>query len=146
VTSDGGLILIRELDERLDLEQLIEEEWSDSRQVLNKQFMLLRGPQRLRTIGSGPDVSIDQFAEDLGPGQGADLDLALVRNQAVDQRRESDRVDGGEPGDAGQAECLDSSDRVVLDMDSSESLVRGQQEGCAYNGHFETVWDPHRNY
>src|SRR5713226_4792689 len=39
----------------------------------------------------------------------------------------------------GQAECLDSSDRVVLDMDSSESPVHGEQEGSAYNGHFESV-------
>jgi hypothetical protein len=36
VTSDGGLILIRELDERLGLEKLIEEHLSDSRQGLNK--------------------------------------------------------------------------------------------------------------
>jgi hypothetical protein len=39
----------------------------------------------------------------------------------------------------GQAECFDSSDRVVLDMDSSESPVHGEQEGSAYNGHFESV-------
>ena len=38
VTSDGGLILVRELDERLGLEKLIEEHLSDSRQGLNKQF------------------------------------------------------------------------------------------------------------
>ena len=36
VTSDGGLILVRELDERLDLEKLIEEHLSDSQQRLNK--------------------------------------------------------------------------------------------------------------
>ncbi len=30
VTSDGGLILVRELDERLGLEKLIEEHLSDS--------------------------------------------------------------------------------------------------------------------
>ena len=39
----------------------------------------------------------------------------------------------------GQAECFDSSDRFVLDMDSSESPVHGEQEGSAYNGHFESV-------
>ena len=39
----------------------------------------------------------------------------------------------------GQAESLDASDRVVLDMDSSESPVHGEQEGSAYNGHFESV-------
>ena len=39
----------------------------------------------------------------------------------------------------GQAETMDRSDRTVLDMDSSESPVHGQQEGSAYNGHFESV-------
>ncbi len=40
VTSDGGLILVRELGERLGLEKLIDEHLSDSRRGLNKQFML----------------------------------------------------------------------------------------------------------
>lgn len=40
VTSDHGLILIRELVERLGLKKLIEEHLSDSRQRLNKQFTL----------------------------------------------------------------------------------------------------------
>jgi hypothetical protein len=33
----------------------------------------------------------------------------------------------------------DDSERVVLDMDSTESPVHGQQEGSTYNGHFESV-------
>lgn len=40
MNSDGGLNLVRELDERLDLETLIQEHLSDSRQGLNKQFTL----------------------------------------------------------------------------------------------------------
>ena len=32
-----------------------------------------------------------------------------------------------------------SHQRVILDMDNSESPVHGQQEGVAYNGHFESV-------
>ena len=40
VTSDGGLILVRELDERLGLDKLIKEHLRDSRQGLNKQFTL----------------------------------------------------------------------------------------------------------
>jgi len=39
LNSDGG-ILIHELDEPLGLEKLIEEQLSDSRQDLNKQFTL----------------------------------------------------------------------------------------------------------
>ena len=42
VTSDGGLILVRELDERLGLGKLIDEHLSDSRQGLNKKFPLGR--------------------------------------------------------------------------------------------------------
>ncbi len=38
-----------------------------------------------------------------------------------------------------QGEGCNESDRVVLDMDSTESPVHGQQEGSAYNGHFESV-------
>ena len=38
-----------------------------------------------------------------------------------------------------QAEMATRGDRIVLDMDSSESPVHGAQEGSAYNGHFESV-------
>ena len=38
-----------------------------------------------------------------------------------------------------QAEAGDESECVVLDMDSTESPVHGQQEGSAYNGHCESV-------
>jgi hypothetical protein len=38
VTSDAGLILVRELDECLGLEHFIAEHLSDSRQGLNTQF------------------------------------------------------------------------------------------------------------
>jgi len=39
----------------------------------------------------------------------------------------------------GHAMARTPHQRVILDMDSSESPVYGEQEGAAYNGHFETV-------
>ena len=39
----------------------------------------------------------------------------------------------------GKAEAVDSPERVVLDMDSTEIPVHGQQERSAYNGHFEST-------
>jgi hypothetical protein len=39
----------------------------------------------------------------------------------------------------GKAEAVDSPQRVVLDMDSTEIPVYGQQENSAYNGHFEST-------
>ena len=50
VTSNGGLILVRELDERLGLEKLIEEHLSDSRQGMNKQFTLADLLLRLQNL------------------------------------------------------------------------------------------------
>jgi hypothetical protein len=38
-----------------------------------------------------------------------------------------------------RAEAIDSPQRVVLDMDSTEIPVYGQQENSAYNGHFEST-------
>ena len=38
-----------------------------------------------------------------------------------------------------QADVSDNAERVVLDMDSTESPVHGQQEDSAYNGHFGSV-------
>jgi hypothetical protein len=38
-----------------------------------------------------------------------------------------------------KAETVDSPQRVVLDMDSTEIPVYGQQEDSAYNGHFEST-------
>ena len=38
-----------------------------------------------------------------------------------------------------KAETIDSPQCVVLDMDSTEIPVYGQQENGAYNGHFEST-------
>ena len=38
-----------------------------------------------------------------------------------------------------RVEAMESSQRVVLDIDSTEIPVYGQQEQSAYNGHFETT-------
>ncbi len=157
MTSDGGLILIRELDERLGLEKLIEEQLSDSRQGLNKQFTLadlLRQSVYSRLAGY----------EDLNDAErlAADPTIRLISSQRIWDRgaalsstlhwfetelltREENLIGlmALNRETRGQAESLDSSDRVELDMDSSESPVHGEQEGSAYHGHFESVcYDP----
>src|SRR5579863_10283983 len=153
VTSDGGLILIRELDERLGLEKLIEEHLSDSRQGLNKQFTLadlLRQSVYSRLAGYKDLNDAERLA--------ADPTFRLISSQRIWNRGaaltstlhwfETELLTKEENliglmalnrETVGQAESFDNSDRVVLDMDSSESPVHGQQEGSAYNGHFESV-------
>ena len=57
VTSDGGLILVRELDERLGLGDLIDQHLVDRRHGRNTQFALadlLRQSVYSRLAGSAP--------------------------------------------------------------------------------------------
>src|SRR6202051_4897352 len=146
VTSNGGLILVRELDERLGLEKLIEEHLSDSRQGLNKQFAvtdLLRQSVYSRLAGY----------EDLNDAErlAADPTFRLISSQRIWDRgaaltstvhwfqtelltKEENLIGlmALNRETLGQDESLDGSERVVLDMDSSESPVHGEQEGSAY--------------
>ena len=42
-----------------------------------------------------------------------------------------------------QVRCRTTVNEIILDMDSSVSPTHGQQEGTAYNGHFEcTCYHP----
>ena len=52
-------------------------------------------------------------------------------------------LEGINRGLTAQAEAFDSSQRVVLDMDSTEIRVYGRQEHSTYIGHFEpTCYHP----
>ena len=153
VTSDGGLILVRELDERLGLGKLIDEHLTDSRQGSNRKFPLadlLRQSVYSRLAGyedlnDAIRVSADPTFRLIGSKKNWD------RGGAPTSRRQSLEAEllANEENLLGlmavnrelvaQAQAQDESERVVLDMDSTESPVHGQQEGSAYNGHFEST-------
>ena len=92
VTSDGGLILARELDERLGLGKLIGEHLGDSRQGLNKKFPFAYPPrQSVYSRPAGYEDLNDAFRVSADPifpligskrngdrGGGADLDAAWL--------------------------------------------------------------------
>ena len=153
VTSDGGLILVRELDERLGLGELIDEHLSDSRQGTNKQFTLadlLRQSvySRLASyedLNDAERVSIDPTFRLIGSQKIWDRGAALtstLHGFETEMLASEENLLGLMALNrelVGQAEAFDDSERVVLDMDSTESPVHGQQEGSAYNGHFESV-------
>ena len=153
VTSDGGLILIRELDERLGLGRLIEEHLSDSRQGANKKFPfvdLLRQSVYSRLAGyedlnDAVRVSADPTFRLIGSkkhwDRGGALTSRLQSFEAELLATEENRLGlmGVSRELVAQAQAQDESEGVVLDMDSTESQVHGQQEGSAYNGHFASV-------
>ncbi len=153
ITSDAGLILVRELDERLGLEQIITEHLSDSRQGLNTQFTLadlLRQSVYSRLAGyedvnDAARLSADPTFRLIGSpkrwDRGAALTSTLHWFETELLTREENLVGlmAVNRDLLAQTDSVDHSDRVVLDMDSSESPVHGEQEGSAYNGHFESV-------
>ena len=153
VTSDGGLILVRELDERLGLGELIDEHLSDSRQGTNKQFTLadlLRQSVYSRLAGyedlnDAERVSIDPTFRLIGSQKIWDRGAALtstLHDFETEMLASEENLLGLMALNrelVGQAEAFDDAERVVLDLDSTESPVHGQQEGSAYNGHFESV-------
>ena len=153
ITSDAGLILVRELDERLGLEQLITDHLSDSRHGTNTQFRvadLLRQSVYSRLAGyedlnDAVRLSTDPTFRLIGSPKRWDRTAALTSTlhwfETELLTREGNLVGlmALNRDMLAQTECVDHADRVVLDMDSSESPVHGQQEGSAYNGHFESV-------
>ena len=141
------------MDERLGLEAIIAAHLSDSRQGLNTQFRL---PDLLRQsiysrlagyedLNDAARLSTDPTFRLIGSPKRWDRSAALTSTlhwfETELLTREENLVGlmAVNRDVIGQAETWDRSDRIVLDMDSSESLLHGQQEGGAYNGHFETV-------
>ena len=153
ITSDAGLILVRELDERLGMETLIAEHLSDSRQGLNTQFSLadlLRQSVYSRLAGyedlnDAVRVSLDPTFRLIGSPKIWDRNGALTSTLHWFETALLTRAENLVGLTAVNRELLTQAavatpaDRVVLDMDSSESPVHGAQEGSAYNGHFATV-------
>jgi hypothetical protein len=146
VTSDGGLILIRELDERLGLGKLIDEHLTDMRQGENKKFPLadlVRQSVYSRLAGyedlnDAVRVSSDPTFRLIGSKKNWDRGGALTsRLQSFETGMLADHENliglmAVNRELVAQAEACYESERVVLDMDSTESPVHGQQEGSAY--------------
>jgi len=152
VTSDGGLILVRELDERLGFGELIKQHLTDCRGK-NAQFCfadLLRQSVYSRLAGYEDLNDAERLSQDptfrlISSEKIWDRGVALTsRLQSFETQILAE--DANFAGLAGlsraliaKAEALDSGYRTVLDMDSTEIPVYGAQEQSAYNGHFEST-------
>jgi len=153
VTSDGGLILVRELDERLSFGELITQHLTDSRRGKNTQLPLadlLRQSVYSRIAGYEDVNDAERLSQDptfrlIGSKKIWDRGAALTsRVQTFETDMLAEEENFGSLARInreliGKAEALDSPQRVVLDMDSTEIPVYGQQENSAYNGHFEST-------
>src|ERR1017187_3688050 len=148
VTSDGGLILVRELDERLGFGELIAQHLTDSRQGKNTQLPLadlLRQSLYSRIAGYEDVNDAERLSQDptfrlIGSEKIWDRGAALtsrLQTFETEMLAEEENFAGLARINReliGKAEAVDSPQRVVLDMDSTEIPVYGEQEQSAYNG------------
>ncbi len=152
VTSDGGLILVRELDERLGFSELIEQHLTDSRGK-NTQLPfadLLRQSVYSRLAGYEDVNDAERLCHDptfrlIGSEKIWDRGAALtsrLQTFETEMLAEDENFAGLARLNRaliGRAEAMDSAYRAVLDMDSTEIPVYGEQEQGAYNGYFESI-------
>jgi Transposase DDE domain group 1 len=152
-TVDAGLLLPRQLDERLGLSPLIERHLSDPRTGRNCQFPLadlFRQSIYSRLAGYEDTNDTERLAEDpafrmLASRERRATSVALTstlhwfETEVLAEERNYDGLTRLN-ADLIQLVAARSPRRcVTLDIDSSESPVHGTQEQSAYNGHFESV-------
>ena len=152
VTSDGGLILVRELDERLGFSELIEQHLTDPRGTNTRLPLadLLRQSVYSRLAGYEDMNDAERLSQDptfrlIGSEKIWERGAALtsrLQTFETEMLAEEENFAGLARLNReliGKAETLDSPYRTVLDMDSTEIPVYGEQEQSAYNGHFEST-------
>jgi hypothetical protein len=152
VTSDGGLLPVRKLDERLGFGELIERHLTDGRGK-NAQLPLadlVRQSVYSRLAGYEDVNDAERLSQDpafrlIGSKK------ILERGAALTSRLRTFETgvltqEGNFAGLAtlnreliGKAEAIDPRRRAVLDMDSTEIPVYGEQKQSAYSGHFEST-------
>jgi len=152
VTPDGGLILVRELDKRLRFGELIEKQFTDCRAKNTRLPFadLLRQSVYSRLVGYEDVNDAERLSQDptfrlIGSEKIWDRGAALTSRlqtfeaEMLAEEENSAGLTRINRELVGRVEAVDSSQRVVLDMDSTEIPVYGQQEQSAYNGHFEST-------
>ena len=144
VTSDSGLLLVREWDERLGFGELIEQHLADGRgkNIQLPLTDLMRQSVYSRLAGYEDLNDAERLSQDpafrlIGSGRIWERGAALTSRL---QSFETELLTQPENLAAlpvlnreliARAEAIDSSRRVVLDMDSTEIPVYGRQEDSA---------------
>ncbi len=155
VTSDAGLLAYRELDKALELTQMGEQVLTDSRMGTNKRHLLvplLRQSIYSRLAGyedvnDAERLCVDPAMRHVVGGRASQPDRQAASSSEVG-RFETDILSTQANLTALMNLCGQWIDKVhqrqppkklILDMDSSVSETYGDQEGTAYNGHFECL-------
>src|SRR5918993_114549 len=150
ITSDGGLLAYRELDDALGLTAMAASLLSENRRGRNTRHRLLgllRQAVYGRLAGYEDVNDAERLARD--PAMRAIVGREGLARPAASSSEMGRFETEWLPTEVNLAALADLSgtwidrvharrppDGIILEMDSSESPTYGQQEGSAYNGHF----------
>ena len=153
ITTDAGLLAFREFDDALGLTEIAEDYLQESRtggNILHHLVPLLR--QSIYSRLAGYDDTNDAVRLSQDPAmrvivgwQGSERkgastsEMGRFETEFLTQEDNRQALARMNTRWVEWAMAHTLHQRVILDMDSSESPVHGQQEGAAYNGHFECV-------
>jgi len=153
ITTDAGLLAVRELDEMMGLTDMATDLIEDKRTGKNIQHRipgLVRQSVYARLAGYEDTNDHEGLSRD--PAMRAVIGKRALERTAASSgtvsRFETDILTQEQNIDAlsflnsswvSTAVSFSKAKKVILDIDSSESPVHGSQEGSVYNGHFEST-------
>ena len=150
ITSDAGLLACRELDDALSLTDSADEFLKESRtgkNILHQLISLLRQSVYSRLAGYDDTNDADRLSQDpalrvvvgwKGPDRNAasTSEMGRFETELLTQKENLKGIERLNVEWIKRALAKTVHRRIILDIDSSESPVHGEQEEAAYNGHF----------
>ena len=153
ITTDAGLLAVRELDEMMGFTDMAADLIEDKRTGKNIQHQipgLLRQSVYARLAGYEDTNDHEGLSRDpamravigkraLDRTAASSGTVSRFETEILTQDQNIEALASLNSGWVSKAVSLSSAKKVILDIDSSESPVHGNQEGSAYNGHFEST-------
>ena len=153
ITSDAGLLACRELDDALSLTDSADEFLKESRtgkNILHQLIPLLRQSVYSRLAGYDDTNDADRLSQDpalrvvvgwKGPDRNAasTSEMGRFETELLTQKENLKGIERLNVEWIKRALAKTVHRRIILDIDSSESPVHGEQEEAAYNGHFGCI-------
>ena len=150
VTSDGGLLAYRDLDDALGLFDSVSTNFQDNRTGRNIQHAiptLLRQSVYSRLAGyedvnDAERLSVDPVMraitgkKDNGKQAASTNTMGRFETDIMTQQENLSSLSDINGRWVQRAMGKTIHRRIILDLDSSESPVHGEQEGSAFNGHY----------
>ena len=153
ITSDAGLLAFREFDDALDLTRIADDYLQESRtgrNIRHHLVPLLRQSIYSRLAGYDDTNDAERLSQDparrvVVGWQGSERtgastsEMGRFETELLTQKDNLRGLEGLNVEWVKRAITRTVHNRIILDIDSSESPVHGQQEAAAYNGHFECI-------